>query len=399
MNISDLLNLKDRLLSLTVFDELLKDEVVNKLYLYLESLESEDTSKSVFAYSSFVSSLYQKAEGNLSFYINDICNNCENVYVKLVCKKIKVNEQIKSSTDNDLSVLQTLANLTKKDLTECLNYSGFLADFISKDYNLKENYYHRIDNIDTLGFGKFAKHTMFYINEQSEIVAVKNADSTTFADLVDYEYERAQIVNNTENLLKGLPAANVLLTGDAGTGKSSTIKAVGNEYFKKGLRIVEVRKNQLDLIPTLMQTLSENPLKFILFIDDLSFSSDDDSYNSLKAVLEGSVSAKSDNTVIYATSNRRHIIKEKLSDRNADDIHINDAMQEMVSLSNRFGLHITFQKPNKQTYLNIVRELAKKNNINISQSDLDNLAERAALERGGRTARLARQVIDSLIKA
>lgn len=398
MNKKQLQNLKNRLLSLTVFDSLLQDEVINKLYLYLESLENGKCSESVLAYSSFVSALYQTAEGNLSFHINDICNNCENIYVKLVCKRVEINEQIKQSTDNDLSVLQSVANLTKSDLTDCLECDIPLADFKSEKINIAENYYYRTANIDTLGFGKFAKHTMFYINEQGQITAAQKADNISLDDLVDYEYEREQIITNTQNLLRGLPAANVLLTGDAGTGKSSTIKAIGNEYFSKGLRIIEVKKNQIDLIATLMQTLAENPLKFILFIDDLSFSSDDDQYNSLKAVLEGSVSAKSKNTVIYATSNRRHIVKEKLSDRNADDVHINDAIQEMVSLSNRFGIHITFQKPNKQTYLNIVKTLAKKSNIDMSDQQLEALAERVALERGGRTARLAKQIIDSLIK-
>ena len=201
----------------------------------------------------------------------------------------------------------------------------------------------------------------------------------------------------TKALLKGKPAANILLAGDAGTGKSSTVKAVANALWKDGLRIVELRKDQLRVIPKILDELSANPLKFVLFIDDLSFLKDDDNFNALKAVLEGSVTAKSSNVVIYATSNRRHIIKEKFSDREGDDVHRGDTMQELISLSERFGIHITFSKPNKETFLHIVHHLAEENGIDVEGEELDLLAERFALERGGRSARLARQFIDGLL--
>jgi len=158
-----------------------------------------------------------------------------------------------------------------------------------------------------------------------------------------------------------------------------------------------VRKDQLSAIPGLLDELSGNPLKFILFIDDLSFLKDDDNFNALKALLEGSVSAKSSNVVIYATSNRRHIIRETFSDREGDDIHRNDTMQEMLSLSGRFGIHITFGKPNRETYLRIVHRLAEVRGVTMPHDELDLLAERFALERGGRSARLAGQLINQLL--
>ncbi|MBQ8266836.1 MAG: ATP-binding protein [Clostridia bacterium] len=238
---------------------------------------------------------------------------------------------------------------------------------------------------------------MFYVDEQNNIVPVHHPDKTELSQLIDYERERQIIIDNTKALLGGKPAANILLTGDAGTGKSSTVKAVANALWDEGLRIIEVRKDQLSAIPKILDELSANPLKFILFIDDLSFLKDDDNFNALKAVLEGSVTAKSKNVVIYATSNRRHIIKEKFSDREGDDIHRNDTMQEMVSLSERFGIHITFSKPNKETFLNIVHHLAQQSGIDMSKDELNLLAERFALERGGRSARLARQFIDGLL--
>lgn len=186
----------------------------------------------------------------------------------------------------------------------------------------------------------------------------------------------------------------MLLTGDAGTGKSSTVKAAGNALKGAGLRIIEVRRDQLGHIPALLDELSGNPLKFILFIDDLSFRKDDDSYSALKAVLEGSVSARSRNVILCATSNRRHIVKEKFSDREGDDVHRSDAMQETVSLSDRFGLHVTFQRPGKDDYLTIVHALAQRQGVD--GPEVDAAAERFALLRGGRSPRLARQFVDSL---
>ena len=205
------------------------------------------------------------------------------------------------------------------------------------------------------------------------------------------------ILENTKALLKNKPAANILLTGDAGTGKSSTVKAVANALWSEGLRIVEVRKDQLRAIPKILDELSGNPLKFVLFIDDLSFLKDDDNFNALKAVLEGSVTAKSTNVVIYATSNRRHLIKESFSDREGDEVHRNDTMQEFVSLSERFGIHVSFSKPDKKTFLHIVHHLAKESGLDMKKEELELLAERFALERGGRSARLARQFIDGLL--
>ena len=272
-----------------------------------------------------------------------------------------------------------------------------MPEFTTTKLSLKETYLHRAENIDKYGYGIYAKFNMFSVDEAGNIVPVRHSDKTELSNLVDYESERKVIIDNTKALLDGKPAANILLTGDAGTGKSSTVKAVANALWKDGLRIVEVRKDQLRAIPKILDELSSNPLKFVLFIDDLSFLKDDDNFNALKAVLEGSVTAKSNNVVIYATSNRRHIIKEKFSDREGDDVHRNDTMQELVSLSERFGIHVTFSKPNKETFLHIVHHLAEENGIDIPKDEIKLLAERFALERGGRSARLAKQFIDGLL--
>lgn len=382
--------LKEKLNTLCVFRELLKDSVISSLCAYMENPTSS-------AYAEFVAALYNANGGNLGEYVKELSFNSENVYVKTVGLGKEVPNYLYYALVSELDTLQEVAELSKDTLTASIDYKGFLPEFTTTKQSLREIYLHRAENIDKYGYGIYAKNRMFYVDEQGNIVPVLHPDKTELSDLIDYERERQIVIDNTKALLSSKPAANILLTGDAGTGKSSTIKAVANALWNEGLRIVEVRKDQLRSIPKVLNELSSNPLKFVLFIDDLSFLKDDDNFNALKAVLEGSVTAKSNNVVIYATSNRRHIIKEKFSDREGDDVHRNDTMQELVSLSERFGIHVTFSKPNKETFLHIVHHLAKENEIDMQTDELDLLAERFALERGGRSARLARQFVDGLL--
>jgi len=382
--------LKEKLGTLCIFRELLKDTVLSSLCAYLDNPTSS-------AYAEFVAVLYECAGGNLGEYIKELCSNSENVYVKTVGRGDAVPKYMTSSLEAELDVLQEIAELDKDKLCSLIDYKGFLPEFTTTKLRLKDIYLHRTENIGKYGYGIYAKNRMFYVDDGGAIVPVLHPDKTELSHLIDYERERQIVIDNTKALLAGKPAANILLTGDAGTGKSSTVKAIANALWSEGLRIIEMRKDQLRVIPKVLDDLSSNPLKFVLFIDDLSFLKDDDNFNALKAVLEGSVTAKSANVVIYATSNRRHIIKETFYDREGDDIHRNDTMQELVSLSERFGIHITFSKPNKQTFLNIVHHLAEESGIDMPTSELDMLAERFALERGGRSARLARQFIDGLL--
>jgi len=396
MTKTELFKLRTELSSLAVFRSVLADKVVAALLAYLESLDEEPLDRRVFSYAEFVSALYSENGGDLSAHIESVVYNSENVYVRAIGAGEKPSEVITESVKREVDILARVASLTRQELCEPLRWEGSLPQFESRRLNLSEMYDHRVKNISKYGYGKYAANRMFYI-DGSEIVPVRNPDKIRIDELVDYELQRNQIIDNTKALLEGKPAANILLTGDAGTGKSSTIKAVVNELYSQGLRIIEVRKDQLAVIPKILDDLALNPLKFILFIDDLSFLSDDDDFNGLKAVLEGSVSARSRNVVVYATSNRRHIVKERFEDREGDEVHRNDAMQEMISLSDRFGLHISFQKPDKKTYLDIVGKLAAQFGIDMPKEELELLAERFALERGGRSARLARQFIDGIL--
>lgn len=393
MTSRELYKLRTELSSLAVFRSVLSDKVISALLGYLECFEEEYR---VYSYAEFVSALYSENGGDLSAHIESITFASENVYVKAIGAGEKPSGVIAQSVAREIDILARIASLTPQELCEPLRWDGSLPQFESRKIALAEMYDHRVKNISKYGYGKYAANRMFYI-EGNEIVPVSNPDKISISELVDYELQRNKIIDNTKALLEGKPAANILLTGDAGTGKSSTIKAVVNELYSQGLRIIEVRKDQLAVIPKILDDLALNPLKFILFIDDLSFLSDDDDFNGLKAVLEGSVSARSRNVVVYATSNRRHIVKERFEDREGDEVHRNDAMQEMISLSDRFGLHISFQKPDKKTYLDIVSKLAAQFGIDMPHDELEMLAERFALERSGRSARLARQFIDGIL--
>ena len=321
--LTDMRKLYEKLQTLCIFREILKDPVVSALCNYLKKPTSS-------AYAGFVAELYNANGGNLGEYIKELCFDSENVFVKtLGCGK-SVPKYMQKTLESELELLQEVAELDKSALRNGLDYKGFLPDFTTTNLRLKDIYLHRAENIGKYGYGIYAKHRMFYVDEQGNIVPVNHPDKTELSNLVDYERERSIVLDNTKALLCGKPAANILLTGDAGTGKSSTVKAIGNALWNEGLRIIEVRKDQLCSIKKILDELSVKPLKFILFIDDLSFFKDDDNFNTLKAVLEGSVTAKSKNVVIYATSNRRHIIKENFSDREGDDIHRNDTMQELI---------------------------------------------------------------------
>ena len=392
-----MMDLNIRLQSLSIFRALLADPVVESLCAYLESLDEGNTARSVSRYAAFVSRLYGTEKRTLAGYIQSIVNNDENAFIRLVGQGQQPWTEMAETLEAELEILQAVADLTPEKLREGLQWNGKLPSFAVKKLDIPASYHERVANIGTYGYGIYAKYHMFYINPENKIVPVRNPDQTRLESLIDYKREQQIILDNTQALLDGKPAANILLTGDAGTGKSSTVKAVVNELHHKGLRILEVRKEQLHEIPGILDELNTNPLKFILFIDDLSFQRDDDNFSALKAILEGSVSARSRNVVIYATSNRRHLVKETFSGRDGDDIHRNDTMQEMLSLSDRFGIQITFQKPNKATYLDIVRHLAADRGVDMDPKELELKAEQFALGRGGRSARAATQFVDGLV--
>jgi len=351
------------------------------------------------AYAVFVAEIYAYG-GSLTELVQSLTFLDENVYVRKKARGEALNENITASVQKELAALAEFASLTPADFAEDLGVNAYLLpSFESESRDFIADYEARVQNIDRFGYGMFAAYGMFRLSDDKQIEPIVSADKIAVTSFIGYKQERAKVVENTLAFLEGRPAANTLLCGDAGTGKSSTVKALANEYFARGLRLIELRKDQLSLLPYVMGKISENPLKFIIFIDDLAFSKSDDNFSMLKAALEGSASAQAENAVIYATSNRRHIIKEGFGDREGDDVHRNDTLQETLSLSERFGLTVYFQKPNKQLYLSIVKSLAKRNGIRKKEDVLFVEAEAFALKKGNRSPRCAEQFIDSLLRA
>ena len=383
-----------KLASVTVFKNITESEVLKKLSAFLE-FNGGETEK-VRLYCSFVSSLYNNG-CNLGKYLLKTLFEDENEYVILASQKKEISKCMHEAALAELEIFSFVSQLTSEALTEKLSYKGFLPSFENTAVDFKEEYSKKLSRLSKDGSGIFAAYSMFNIKDSGEITPLKSADKIKTEDLIGYEAEREKVINNTKALISGKPAANILLCGDAGTGKSSTVKAVANMFASEGVRLIEVQKEQLMCLPLIMEEINHNPLKFIIFIDDLSFNKSEDGFGTLKAILEGSASAKAHNAVIYATSNRRHLVKESFSDRDGDDIHRSDTIQELLSLSERFGLTVHFSKPNKDLYLKIVRSLAEKHCLAVSDEELSIKAEAFALRKGGRSARAAKQFVDSLI--
>lgn len=268
-----------------------------------------------------------------------------------------------------------------KDLEECVDSAAFM-ERVALFYK-------------SFGVGLLGLHKAFRIDENGNIFAVNNIKHVTLDDLVGYEPQKKRLTDNTEIFLAGKKANNALLYGDAGTGKSTSIKAIANQYYDQGLRLIEVYKHQLHSIHNVIAKIKSRKYKFIIYMDDLSFEEFETEYKYLKAVIEGGLEKKPDNVLIYATSNRRHLIRENFSDKlETDDLHKNDTVQEKLSLSFRFGCQIYFGSPEKKEFNNIVLELKKKNNITMPDDELLLEANKWEMSHGGLSGRCAEQFID-----
>lgn len=378
--------------TIVVFKNVIND---NGIVAFLKLLEYDGTDAKEFLslYSNFVSILYEKTD-DLCEYVNELLQNDENIYVKESAKG-KVSPLLERALLNELAIFQVLTKITCDDVKGIIDTNIYLPEWKNSNLSVNDEYIKKIMSIKTTGYGIYAKHRMF-LYKDNDIIPVKYPDPQRLSQMSGYELERQKVIDNTMALIQGKPCNNVLLYGDAGSGKSSTIKAIVNEYYEMGLRLIEIKKNQLYSLPDVIEKLADNPLKFIIFIDDLSFSANDSDFGALKAILEGGVAGKTGNIAIYATSNRRNLVKENFSDRNGDDIHLQDTIQEVMSLSARFGLKITFSKPNKDLYLSIVENLAMQYNIGMAKNELAIQAEAFALRNGGRSPRTAKQFIEYL---
>ena len=389
-----------RLHGLVVFRALLGDPVVAKLLDLTDRMEAGAPGYGPVcdAVAQFEAALFEHTT-NWGSYLSAAVLEAETVCVRQAASGTLA-PALQTALDSELAFLQALCGLTLDELLAAAGSAtgqaqelAFLPRWETSGIDLPAAYAQRMSEVGKKGYGMFAKHHVFTV-ENGQLVPVKYPDPQRLSELPGYEKEREKVIANTKALLAGMPANNVLLYGDAGTGKSSAVKAIANEFAPEGLRLVEVKKNQLYQIPDLMDKLAANPLKFILFIDDLSFTANDDNFAALKAILEGSVGGRAKNIAVYATSNRRHLIKETLTDRTGDDIHEADTRQELMSLSARFGLTVTFQRPEKARFETILAELAKQHGIDMPMDQLLVKAEAFAIRAGGRSPRVAKQFIE-----
>ncbi len=381
-----------KLSSLTVFRNILRTKELSSFLSFISC--KGDIREKMSLYGDFVYSLAPYGNSFSAFLKKAVCED-ENLYIVSKAKNKDIPSSVEKNIKEELSLFSLMSEIRPEELFDGEDYEGFIPLFENEKTDFVALYKERVDNVSSLGYGIFASRAMFKV-ENGEIVPVDSADEISLESFVGYEKEREAVEENTVALLEGRDAVNVLLCGDAGTGKSSTVKALVNHYFSYGLRLIEIRKDQLFSLSHIMGKIADNPLKFIIFIDDLSFNKNDDCFSMLKAALEGSASAKAKNALIYATSNRRHIVKESFSERGGDDIHRNDTVQELLSLSDRFGLTVYFQKPNKILYLDIVHALAQRKGIKLDEKELDIKAEAFALAKGSRSPRVAEQFIKNL---
>lgn len=378
--------------ALVIFRSLQQDPVIRALMQFCHT-DKENTPAQIRFYSAMVSALYERAD-DLTGYLEQIVLEHENVYVQRAGAGEPISPNLETCLHTELKLLNRIAMLTPAMIQAEMQTSIPLPAWQTHKTDLDALYTQRVAEIAKHGYGIYARHHMFTVGAGGELVPVQYPDPISLEQMVGYERERSIVVDNTKALLAGKYASNVLLAGDAGTGKSATVKAIANAFKDDGLRLIELNKDQLCYIPQIMDHLCRNPLKFILFIDDLSFTANDDNFAALKAILEGSVGGRAGNIAVYATSNRRHLIKETLTDREGDDIHESDTRQELMSLSARFGLTITFGSPDRDRYLYIVNQLAEQYHVEMDPKQLAVRSEAFAVRAGGRSARVAKQFVE-----
>lgn len=316
--------------------------------------------------------------------------------------------EIEASLDiNCFSIISNYHAVTKKERMYNKNVSVMVRSISKAIEQAKdENEIFQIitDFYQQYGVGMFGLNKAFRIrpnDEGVEFLPINNMESVYLNDLVGYELQKEMLVENTKAFVNGKPANNVLLYGDAGTGKSTSIKAIVNEFYEDGLRMIEIYKHQFKDLSNIIAQIKNRNYRFIIYMDDLSFEEFEIEYKFLKAVIEGSVETKPDNVLIYATSNRRHLVKETWNDRDDmsdDGLHHSDTMQEKLSLVARFGLSICYEKPNQKNYFHIVCELAKKHpELKMSEEELCAEARKWELSHGGTSGRAAQQLINYLL--
>ncbi len=420
---------------LVLYRNILKDELINKVrsLIWLGSRVEVKMEELETLYYDVLNELIEASEDKN--YDGDIWKNYllwliatdKNIFSKTSeHKKVDfIDEDVYGAASHDLKILKDFFDFELKFISDIIsqNNETFPAEFkVSSYINEKSNQFYlefkslfnffqedscedlvnRFSNFYySVGSGSSGLYIAFRWDINRGLIGIKHPDPITFEDLIGYERQKQVLIDNTESFIKGKSSNNILIYGERGTGKSSSIKALLNKYSNERLKIVEVAKHQLNYFPQILQDIRQRAQKFIIFVDDLSFESSETEYKYLKAFIEGGVEVKPDNAVIYATSNRKHIIQEKWSDRINEDeeIHVNDSIEEKLSLADRFGITLTYSSPDQEQYLKIVEELAKKSNISIPLEELHEKALKWEQWHNARSGRTARQFINYLLSA
>ncbi|MBQ9901939.1 MAG: ATP-binding protein [Clostridia bacterium] len=399
---NSLFMLRIKLSTLSVYHGLLETELISCLY---DLIGSTDSPPDVFAmrWGKFFSALSReesRAESLSDAVYNKVVYD-DNVFTRAAAGGATADSSDKTmeAVRKDLDTLRELSMLKPEDI---IGAYPRRAEFGENPLDLLPAWecgstaitaedivrFHRAN-----GCGEFARYIAF-VRRGGRCVPIPNPDLVALDSLKGYEEIRLPVVENTVAFLDGLPANNCLLYGDRGTGKSSTVKALLNEYCDRGLRLIELPKMYLNEYPDIVQEIAGLPLKFIIFIDDLSFRADDENYAALKGILEGGIASRPGNALIYATTNRRHFLSETMSARKGDEVHLADTIQESLSLSDRFGIQVSFLAPDRKNYYRIIHALAEERGFEIDHKELELAAEQWAIRKGGRSPRTAVQFIN-----
>ena len=394
-------NIVTALKLVTIYKNLLKDDVISSFINFITLLVNSDNFDDVLnSYSLFLANLYEREPfQNLYSHIKNLIYSDSNVISKGCASCSCDNDFLIDTAKYELSLFDKLLELdyqriknefkakfpTMIDIIEHLPQFKIIVESTFDIENIIKSYNYN-------GFGVFPCYKAFYFTKNKEIVPVKNFDDVRLVDLKNYEYQKSVILQNTKAFLDDRQANNILLYGDRGCGKSSTVKALINEFSNSNLKIVQVYKESFVYLSELFEILRQQPAKFIVFADDISFDENDSNFSSIKAALEGSLTSRPSNVVIYATTNRMHLVKETFTSRVGNEIHYNDTIDELTSLSDRFGIMLTFSLLTKKEYLDIVEQIAIDCCVEVND-DLFKKAEEFAALKSIRTPRVARQFI------
>lgn len=393
-------NIHLHLCSMTVFRDVLSLKVMKPVLGFYRALEHGKSTdyELVQLYASVYRELAATSFDSLSQYLSHHMKHDEGPYPEAVAAS--GGNKLRGAALRDINIIDGL-------LLECSQMKSALLQTISPHLRDSIADLPEIDGGDAIGLedlessyrrngtGVFSQGRAF-LWDGSGVSLVGNPDMLRQEDMIGYHWQRQEVIKNSRALIEGKGASNVLLHGDSGTGKSATIKSLIHIPEFYNLRIIEIAREGMVGLRSLIQKLAGKSQKFILFIDDLSFSAGEEGYGALKSILEGGMGMRPDNVVVYATSNRRHMVRESFSERQGDDIHVSETIQEKSSLSDRFGIRIPYMALHKAEFLKTVDSIAKRRGINMDTAELHDRANKWEIGHGGRTPRVARQFIDYL---